>query len=344
MASITIKQIAAEAGVSIGTVDRVLHNRGRVSEQNKARILDICRRYNYAQNIVGKAMAMQRKHRKIAVVINAESQNSFSAQIYTGVRAIEEEVKDYNISFEYYDLCKNTVEEQVGILTRLEQQELAGIIIKPVDNPLVRMHLEILAEKGIPVVLCTSDMDIPGKLCFVGQDHYRDGRLMANVLCKIHDGPLNILMLVAPLQTHARKARIDGFLSYMREHKKPFHVCEICEITQSGQNACAKIISALKAYPEAQALYINTTEIEPCIQALDSYGQFQGLRFCFGHQKRVGPYIHQGKLDFAIGEFPFQHGYRAGEAIFKYLLSQEMPSPSNCVFHGNVLLEENCDF
>lgn len=35
MAKLTIKQIAAQAGVSIGTVDRVLHKRGRVSKETE---------------------------------------------------------------------------------------------------------------------------------------------------------------------------------------------------------------------------------------------------------------------------------------------------------------------
>ena len=59
----TIKMIAERAGVSIGTVDRVLHKRGRVSKETEALVLEICRKNDYAQNIVGKAMAMQRRAR-----------------------------------------------------------------------------------------------------------------------------------------------------------------------------------------------------------------------------------------------------------------------------------------
>ena len=51
--------------------------------------------------------------------------------------------------------------------------------------------------------------------------------------------------------------------------------------------------------------------------------------------------LAEGKIDFAIEESPFQHGYRSGEAIFKYLLSQEVLPPKSCLFCGNILLEEN---
>ena len=82
MAKLTIKQIAAQAGVSIGTVDRVLHKRGRVSKETEALVLEICRKNDYAQNIEGKAMAMQRRARTVAVVVRALDMNRFAAQIY----------------------------------------------------------------------------------------------------------------------------------------------------------------------------------------------------------------------------------------------------------------------
>lgn len=341
MSKITIKQIAAEAGVSVGTVDRVLHERGKVSLEKKVRVLDICRQYGYEQNIVGKAMAMRKKQHMVAVMINPKDMNSFSAQIYLGIQAVEAELTDYNITFEYHDLCQGSIDEQMSILRHLESLPLAGLIIKPIDSPLIQLQLNRFAARGIPVVLCTSDLGGVNKLCFVGQNHYRDGRLMANTLSKFASGPLNILMVTGSFRTNARRARVDGFLSYMQEHERPFHICDLCEIPSQQDAARRSILSALDAHPEANALYINITEIEPCLEALESYGRFHGLRFCFGQRKKIGPLLAEGKIDFAIEESPFQHGYRSGEAIFKYLLSQEVLPPKSCLFCGNILLEEN---
>lgn len=340
MSKITIKQIAAEAGVSIGTVDRVLHERGKVSLEKKSRVLAICQQYGYEQNIVGKAMAMQKKKHTIAIMINPEDRNSFSAQVYRGIQTIEAELTDYNITFEYHDLYQGSIDEQVSILRRLESVPLAGLIIKPIDSPLIQLQLNRFASRGIPVVLCTSDLRGVNKLCFVGQDHYRDGRLMANVVSKFAPDPLNILILSLPFQISARRARVDGFLSYLQERKKSFHICDLCETPVQPDAARRSILSALDANPEANALYINT-EIEPCLEALDLYGRFSGLRFCFGLRKKLAPLLAEGKIDFAIEEFPFQHGYRSGEAIFKYLLSQEVLPPKSCLFCGSILLEEN---
>lgn len=341
MGKLTIKQIAAQAGVSIGTVDRVLHQRGRVSKEKENLILEICRRDGYEQNVVGKAMAMQKSPRTVAVIINAKERNSFAAQVYEGLKTIEEEISDYSIKFIYHDLLVNTIEEQLEILRALEHVALAGLIIKPIESPMIQFCINKFSAKGIPVVFCTSDIAAADKLCFVGQNHYRDGRLMANAATKFSHEPLRVLMIVGPLQTSARKARIDGFLSYMKSHEKAFEICNVCEVSYHRDEAFQKALEALQKYPEANALYINSPEIEPCIEALQAYEKFEGLRFCFGHQQKVGPLVAGGKLDFAIAELPFQHGYRSGEVMFKYLLNKEVPIQDRCIFNGQILLEEN---
>ncbi|WP_411676094.1 LacI family DNA-binding transcriptional regulator [Caproicibacter sp.] len=341
MSHITIKQIAAEAGVSIGTVDRVLHNRGRVSKEKAELILNICRQCGYEQNVVGRAMAMQRKQQTVAVVINSKDRNSFAAKVYEGIEAAEEKIKDYNVTFLYRDVVQNTVEEQIAILNSLEEENLAGLIIKPIDTPMIRFRLSRFADKGTPIVLCTSDMESVKKLCYVGQNHYRDGRLMANTLSKLSGEALHILMIVGPLQTSARRARIDGFLSYMQEHQRNYEISGVCEVSYQQEEAYRMTLETLKKYPMANALYINSPDVAVCLKALKDYGEFRGLRFSFGHVEKVGPFIQNRELDFAIREVPFQHGYRAGEAMFRYLLNKEIPAMESCVFRGEVLFEEN---
>ena len=57
----TIKDIAREAGVSIGTVDRVLHDRGMVSPETKARILDVMKELDYKPNHAAQGLAIRKK-------------------------------------------------------------------------------------------------------------------------------------------------------------------------------------------------------------------------------------------------------------------------------------------
>jgi LacI family transcriptional regulator len=54
--SLGVKDIAKLANVSIGTVDRVLHNREGVSLKTKEKILAIIKQYNYEPNIIAQSL------------------------------------------------------------------------------------------------------------------------------------------------------------------------------------------------------------------------------------------------------------------------------------------------
>lgn len=68
---VTIKQIAEQAGVSRGTVDRVLNHRGKVRPEVEDRVRRIARELGYRPNILGRALGMNRNHVKIGVIAQA---------------------------------------------------------------------------------------------------------------------------------------------------------------------------------------------------------------------------------------------------------------------------------
>ena len=65
----TIKDIAAIAGVSRGTVDRVLNNRGSVNPATAEKINEIAKALDYKPNKAGLALAAQKKKLKLGVVL-----------------------------------------------------------------------------------------------------------------------------------------------------------------------------------------------------------------------------------------------------------------------------------
>ena len=68
--TVRIVDIARMAGVSVATVDRVIHNRGKVSEENLARINEVLRKVNYRPNLIARSLASGRQY-TLAVVMPA---------------------------------------------------------------------------------------------------------------------------------------------------------------------------------------------------------------------------------------------------------------------------------
>ena len=56
-----IKDIAAMAGVSVGTVDRVLHNRGDVSEKSRKKVEQVLEKILYRPNLLVSSIGVKRK-------------------------------------------------------------------------------------------------------------------------------------------------------------------------------------------------------------------------------------------------------------------------------------------
>jgi len=62
MSKVRIKDIAEIANVSIGTVDRVIHNRGEVSQSTRDRIQNLLREYNYKPDIIASSLVIETSH------------------------------------------------------------------------------------------------------------------------------------------------------------------------------------------------------------------------------------------------------------------------------------------
>ena len=74
--TVRIVDIARMAGVSVATVDRVIHNRGKVSEENLARINEVLHEVNYRPNLIARSLASGRQY-TLAVVMPRFAQGGY---------------------------------------------------------------------------------------------------------------------------------------------------------------------------------------------------------------------------------------------------------------------------
>ena len=172
----TIKEIAARAGVSIGTVDRVLHNRGRVSEQTKEIILRLVDELGYKPNSVAKGLAIMRKKRKLTFFMIDPLYRPFFEKVLEGVKLKAEELVQYGVEVEIVLLSPTAT-----VLSGWNH-ETDGIAMMPMDilEPVYRWA----NENHIPVV--SYNMPLPQEDClaYVGCDYQQAGRIAAG-LCAI---------------------------------------------------------------------------------------------------------------------------------------------------------------
>ena len=92
--AVTIKDIAAAAGVSRGTVDRALHGRGDVSAEVRERVLRIAEELSYRPNRAALGLAALKKAVRVGLLLPSEG-NPFFDEVIRGARAAQESLSDF---------------------------------------------------------------------------------------------------------------------------------------------------------------------------------------------------------------------------------------------------------
>ena len=83
--NIRIVDIAKMAGVSVGTVDRVIHNRGRVSEENRKKVQAILEMVHYQPNLMARSLAASKKQYHILAITPSFVQGEYWEAISEGI-------------------------------------------------------------------------------------------------------------------------------------------------------------------------------------------------------------------------------------------------------------------
>ena len=158
----TIKIIAERAGVSIGTVDRVLHDRPYVKEEVRRRVLEVMEELDYRPNRMASALATSGLTRQFAI-IQPTWESYVGAAMAAGVEKFRRERQDYNVHVTVYPYPQGQTEACLRLLDQAAE-ETQGIALCAADCPPVRQKLEELAERRVPVVTFNSDILLcPGR-------------------------------------------------------------------------------------------------------------------------------------------------------------------------------------
>ena len=147
----TIKDIAAAAGVSRGTVDRALHGRGRVNPELCARILSIAQQMNYKPSIAAKQLVIQRRKLRIGFMCPYADQG-FWLEVIQAAKAAIDELAEYKVTVFVRHFSLYMPDEQIALIDELAALDISGLVIVPLDDAGVRQKLAGLMAAGVAIV------------------------------------------------------------------------------------------------------------------------------------------------------------------------------------------------
>ena len=231
--AVTIQQIAEKAGVSRGTVDRALNNRGRIDPEVARKVLQIAEEMGYVHKERKKHTA-KKKTIRIGVVTQL-AKASFMLEINRGIRQAAEELKDWGVEILLRESFSVDEEEQVRAIEELAEEGIQGLALMPLECERVREKINwLIEEKKIPVVTFNSDIVGTRRSCFVGMDNRKSGQTAAGLMGLMTGGSGKILIITGYFSNVVNNARVEGFVE---EAKKSYPGLEIAGVQGSFDEA-----------------------------------------------------------------------------------------------------------
>lgn len=316
--AITAKEIAALAGVSRGTVDRALKNRPRISRETKERILKIAEQYNYKPNLIGKALVSSGQKVGVAVILTSVG-NPFFDDVKNGIFAAVKAYEDYGIEINLSELKGYNPEELISALENI-QDGIENLIITPVDDEKLKGKLQELVEKGINVVLLSSDIDVKGKLSFVGCDCLRSGKIAGRMVGLLSEGHARLCIVTGSTLHPGHRWRVEGVSSVVREYSD-IKIVDVIENNDDNETAYLAMKAALNRNGDIDFVCITAGGVQGTLKAIEEDGR--KIKVCsFDDIPATKEAMKNGKILATICQQPYEQGYNAVKSIFDKVIAK----------------------
>ena len=192
---IRIKDIAQRAGVSVGTVDRVLHKRPNVSKKALEKVNKALEEMDYQPNMYASALAYNKTYTFYCLLPKHESE-AYWQEIEEGCLAACEHRRDFGISVEFIYYNRFDLKTFEKATADCLKQQPDGVIVVPATLDHTRQFTDQLHAKQIPFILLDSYMPDLRPLSFYGQDSFQSGYFAARMMMLIASKEQEIMLML----------------------------------------------------------------------------------------------------------------------------------------------------
>ncbi|MBQ8305900.1 MAG: LacI family DNA-binding transcriptional regulator [Blautia sp.] len=337
----TMKQIAELSGVSRGTVDRVLNNRGRVNPEVAVRVREAARQIGYKTKTERKELLKQdrerglRPVRRIGVVTQL-SGASFMLSIRKGLEEAKKDAQAYGIEVVIKECPGVDEEQQCEALDELEELGVDGLAIMPVECDGVRDRLRhMIRDLDVRVITFNTDIIGTRRTAFVGMDNRQGGRTAAGLLGILMHGRGSVLGVIGSFSNSTSLLRLDGFSEELARSFPDISLIGISPSMDRQEEVASIIRNSLKSHPDLGGIFmvssgqlgIRDALEDPEVKSLLATRE-DGRRpyiIIYDLTPRNRTLLGQDLVDFVIDQDGYNQGLRAVMSLVDLLASLREP-------------------
>lgn len=343
---IRIKDIATLAGVSEGTVDRVLHQRGDVSEKSRLAVTKVLEEMNYTPNLFARSLASKKQYRFVCLYPEFQP-GEYWETVDKGFNQAAKDFIHYNVhidkrSYSQFD-ANSFIAGSKEILNNLPD----AVLISPIFRDETIEFTRELAAHGIPFSFIDSTIDELDFLTYYGQNSYKSGYIAAKLLLESLSEKSTILVIRTQRKgsvSNQTISRNKGFSQYIEDHNlhERFKLINVefanddeelnrerlAEVFEANANIKGAITFNSKVYRLAMHLVdLNHTDVR--LIGYDLLNQ-------------NADYLKQGVISYLIAQRPDKQAYLTVRDMCRELIFKQEIKKINYV-PIDILIKENIE-
>lgn len=258
----TVRSIAALAGVSRGTVSRVLNNQPDVSPEVRARVLHIIEETGYRKDErLGDTIC-------IGVIVPHWQDEYFTNSTLQGIHRAQREIHAGKVRLEVRRMNSRSDEEYIRVCEDMLELGVRGLVLNAPDNIMIAAEIERLDQAGVAVVTYNSDLPDTRRICHVGQDLVKSGRIAAGLMARSISPKDQVLVITGNMEFRSHRVRVDGFLEHLETLGFHSDCYELAECYEQYDLTYETVRHALESRPGLHGIYMGTENVRACVDAL----------------------------------------------------------------------------
>ena len=285
----TIQDLAAQAGVSVSTIDRILNGRAKVRPATAAKVLAVAEALQfYALPTLRERLHVEREKARLGFLLQQSNRTLYRTIAEALRQAAADSLDPVEVVIEHMDdLSPEAVSARI---LRLGEQVQALAVVSA-EHARIAHAIETLAERGVATYGLISELSAACEVGFVGLDNWKVGRTAAWAMTKISRTPGRVGILVGNHRYRCQEQNESGFRSYCREHAPGFVLLEPLQTFEDRSIARDVTEQLLRREPDLVGLYIAGGGFSGSVEALRASGRKDQI-ITVGHdlteQTRIG--------------------------------------------------------
>lgn len=339
----TVKDIAERAGVSIGTVDRVLHHRGRVSPETTKRVREAVVALRYSPNLAAKHLSKAERRQFGVLVPWPEEDGGYWRQPIAGIEAAVQQLAHHYLGVSYFCFRRSDADSFRTAADKLLAAGVDGVLLAPT---LYEPALELIARlEGTPCVVF--DGELPGApvLTTVSQDSFESGLLAGKLLKLLAPAGPYLTVTIGAEDYHLRRRR-EGLVAFFErtEGGQVEHLSVDAPAENDDQSRC--IGDALSERGKVGGVFVTNALAHHVARALND-----GEEPRMEHTPIIGydlirenrDCLQRGRIDFIIHQEPQRQGFSSLYTLYRRVVLGESVEP-RIAMPIDIIMRENLGF